>query len=301
MPELPEVEVLARHLNRQLSGRQVRQVRVLIPKLVRPHTVEQLNQTLAGCTIHAVGRRAKFLLFHLEPREGEPITVLGHLGMTGRIFLQREEAPLPKHAAVVLELDRDVLVFEDPRRFGRFNLDLSSLNALGPEPWDAGLTAEGLFQRLQRSRQAIKVKLLDQKLVAGVGNIYACEILFRAGISPRSTASGLHRTQVERLHQSLRSVLSEAIETGLAASLDFAGGTNGLFYFGSDSETATSNERFQVYGRRNQPCFRCGTWVVQYVQAGRSTYACPACQAPPKTVESPGIREEATATNSLQT
>ncbi len=279
MPELPEVEVLARHLNRQLAGRQVRQVRVLIPKLVRPHRTEELNQCLNGLSFQAVGRRAKFLLFHLTAGNGATVTALGHLGMTGRMFLQPEEAPMPKHAAVALQLDRNVMVFEDPRRFGRFNLELSPLNTLGPEPWDQAFTADELFQRLQRSRQPIKVKLLDQQLVAGVGNFYACEILFRAGLSPRLAASGLQRKQVERLHQSLRNVLSEAIDTGLKASLDFAGGTDGLFYFGNNSGTTTSSERFLVYGRRNQPCFQCGTPVVQYQQAGRSTYDCPTCQA----------------------
>jgi formamidopyrimidine-DNA glycosylase len=279
MPELPEVEVLARHLNRQLAGRQVQQVRVLIPKLVRPHRAEELNQCLTGLSFRTVGRRAKFLLFHLTSVDGATVTVLGHLGMTGRMFLQPEEAPMPKHAAVVLKLDRDVMVFEDPRRFGRFHLELSALKALGPEPWDDAFTADELFQRLKRSRQPIKVKLLDQQLVAGVGNIYACEILFRAGISPRVAASGLHRKQVERLHLALRNVLSEAIDTGLKTSLDFAGGTDGLFYFGSGSETTTSTERFQVYGRRDQPCFHCGTPVLQFEQAGRSTYACPSCQA----------------------
>jgi formamidopyrimidine-DNA glycosylase len=305
MPELPEVEVLARHLNRQLSGRQVRRVRVLIPKWVRPHSAEELDQTLSGGLIQGVGRRAKFLLFQLTCREGRHLTAIGHLGMTGRIFLQQEGQPLPKHAAVVMELDRDRLIFEDPRRFGRFNLNLSSLNALGPEPWDEQFTAEVLFQCLQRSRQAIKVKLLDQQLVAGVGNIYACEILFRAGIPPRMAACALHRKQVKRLHEALRTVLSEAIGTGLGVSLDFAGGTDGLFYFGSGSETATSVERFQVYGRRNQPCFSCGAPVVQFEQGGRSTYACPTCQPTGKMSMHEGTGKGTgrgiVATNSLQT
>lgn len=279
MPELPEVEVLARHLDRHLAGRQVRGVRLLIPKLARPHSAKDFNEALAGGTILGVGRRAKFLLFHLRSREAEEVTFMGHLGMTGRMFLQQEGATLPKHAAAVVELDHDLLVFEDPRRFGRICLDTSSLNELGPEPWDEGFTVDVLFQHLKRSRQAIKIKLLDQRLVSGVGNIYASEILFRAGIAPRLPASRLQRQEVERLHQSLRSVLSEAIDTGLQASLDFAGGRDGLFYFGSDSKAEASVERFRVYGRRNQPCFCCGSPVVQFEQAGRSTYACPVCQA----------------------
>ncbi len=207
--------------------------------------------------------------------------LVGHLGMTGRMYLLPRTAPLPRHAAVVLNLDRHRFVFEDTRYFGRLTLDASSPAKLGPEPLGPDFTAEYLTTALKGSRQAIKVKLLDQTLVAGVGNIYASEALFRAGISPRTPANRVTRAQVARLRRAIRRVLAEAIRRGSTVPLNFAGTgvRDELFYYGREGEEGVFfAERLMVYDRLGQPCRRCGTRIKRAVQAARSTYFCPACQ-----------------------
>jgi formamidopyrimidine-DNA glycosylase len=201
--------------------------------------------------------------------------------MTGRMYLQPVGAPLPKHAAVVLQLGTDNFVFEDTRYFGRLTLDTTSIQKLGPEPLGASFSSSQLYEALRRSRQPIKVKLLDQSLVAGVGNIYASEALFRAQISPRIAASRLSRSQVDRLWFAVREVLSQAIAGGSTVPLDFSGQAevDRLFYFGQQPDNANSfEERLRVYDRAGQACGRCGTAIKRVVQAARSTFYCPQCQ-----------------------
>jgi formamidopyrimidine-DNA glycosylase len=281
MPELPEVEVLVRHLDPLLRGRTVRGVSVGRPKVVAPTSAEELSTRLVGTTFGPTTRRAKYLLFELRAgKRAEPFTLIGHLGMTGRMFLQPRQAPLPKHTAVSLDLGPDRFVFEDTRYFGRFHLNTASLVALGPEPLSEDFTAAAFATALKRSAQPIKVKLLDQTVVAGIGNIYASEALFRAGISPRRAANRLKPDQIGRLRETIREVLAEAIACGSTIPLDFAGGKDGLFYYGTatDSGSRFYEERLRVYDRAGQPCLNCRTPIRQFVQAARSTYWCPQCQ-----------------------
>ena len=285
MPELPEVEVLVRHLQPVLRGREVRGVSVWRPKVVRPDTAHSLAEALIGRRFKQVRRRAKYLLFELGPPTGgqqrASLTVVGHLGMTGRMYVQPRSRPLPKHAAVTLDLGPDVFVFEDTRYFGRFNLNTAVLEPLGPEPLEAGFSLPALATALSRSRQSIKVKLLDQTVVAGVGNIYASEALFRARINPRHSARKLSKPQLIRLRQSLQEVLNEAIQLGstLPLELEGRGRKNGLFYYGqAEGASEFYEERLQVYDRRDEPCRICRTPIRQFVQAARSTYWCPKCQ-----------------------
>jgi formamidopyrimidine-DNA glycosylase len=201
--------------------------------------------------------------------------------MTGRMYCLPMRAPLPKHAAVVFDLGRANFVFEDTRYFGRLTFDARAIARLGPEPLEPEFTPERFAQSLRRSGQAIKVKLLDQSLVAGIGNIYACEALFRAGIAPTLPARRLDARQVEALWRAIREVLGEAIECGSTVALNYpgAGGHNGLFYFGSaPGATDFYEERLLVYDRLGRPCSRCGTAIKRRVQAARSTYYCPRCQ-----------------------
>lgn len=282
MPELPEVEVLVRELHRALRGKIVRRVQVHRAKVIRPNLARPFQKRLAGARFESVTRRGKYLLFafHSAARN-ERFTLLGHLGMTGRMFLARSTDPLPKHAAVVLELDQGKFVYEDTRYFGRLTLDLSALQKLGPEPLDGDFSAGDFARELKRSRQPIKVRLLDQTLVAGVGNIYASEALFRAGISPQAAANRLTSIQVRRLHASIRSVLKEAIECGSTIPLNFSGGkkSDGLFYFGrADGVPDYYAERLLVYDRAGQRCPNCDSAIRRIVQAARSTYFCPHCQ-----------------------
>jgi formamidopyrimidine-DNA glycosylase len=282
VPELPEVEVLKRHLAPLLRGKVVRGVVVRKAKVLRPTTERALRKALVGARFVGLARRGKYLTFTLgRPGRAGEVTVTGHLGMTGRMFLQPKAAPLPKHAVVVLDLGRHVFVYEDPRQFGRFTLDDSAVRELGPEPWDEGFSVEDFAAALRRSAQAIKVKLLDQSLVAGIGNIYASEALFRAGVSPRRAARRVKAAEVARLHAAIREVLAEAIECGSTIPMDFAGGgkRDGLFYYGAvEGNSAFYQERLRVYDRSGKPCVKCAAPIQRLVQAARSTFYCPQCQ-----------------------
>ena len=228
-------------------------------------------------------RRGKYLLFTLRPADSvQPLLLVGHLGMTGRMYLASAEAPLAKHAAVVLNLGRENFVFEDTRYFGRLTLDDKAIGKLGPEPLGAAFTPAYLVRALKHSAQAIKIKLLDQSLVAGIGNIYANEALFRAGISPTLQARTLAPEQAKGLWAAIREVLSEAVECGSTAPLDYSGRRAGdrFFYFGRAPEAPGFYlERLRVYDRAGQPCVNCGHLIERLVQASRSTYFCPRCQA----------------------
>jgi formamidopyrimidine-DNA glycosylase len=282
MPELPEVEVLARHLRPALRGKMVRGVTVHRKRVIEPTSERELKRALTGAKFKSLSRRGKYLLFEFRsPSLRKNFFLLGHLGMTGRMFVARKDEPLPKHAAVVLELCRGNFIYEDTRYFGRLTLDLSSVEKLGPEPDDEKFSVEYFTRELKCSRQPIKVKLLDQSLVAGVGNIYASEALFRAKISPKLAANKLTSAQVKALHRTVRKVLAEAIECGSTIPLNFGGGkkSDGLFYFGhADGATDFYEERLRVYDRAGKPCDRCGTKICRIVQAARSTFFCPACQ-----------------------
>src|SRR6266567_8419390 len=179
MPELPEVEILRQHLDSLLRDRRIREVQVLRSKTLRKTSVRSFKRALQSGSILSVGRRGKYLLFEFRPhKQKQPSLMLGHLGMTGRMYLQSRNAPLPKHACIVLEVGIERFVFEDTRYFGRLTFELAPLDQLGPEPLGSEFTAEVFGDALKRSGQPIKVKLLDQSLVAGIGNIYASEALF---------------------------------------------------------------------------------------------------------------------------
>ncbi len=228
VPELPEVEVLVRHLRPLLEGKTIRGVQVRRRKMLGRTSVRLLGRTLRGARFLHLSRRGKFLLFTLcQGSQANTEFLVGHLGMT-------------------------------------------------PE-----FTADFFSKSLKASRQAIKTKLLDQSLVAGIGNIYASEALFRAGISPRVPAWKLRNEQVRQLWLAIRQVLTEAIECGSTVALNQTGAEkrDGFFYFGRASGADDSyQERLRVYGRWREPCFICGTAIRRYVQAARSTFYCPRCQ-----------------------
>jgi formamidopyrimidine-DNA glycosylase len=281
VPELPEVEVLARHLRPVLLGKTILDVEVRRAKVIRPTEERALKRVLTGAKFSGLSRRGKYLLFDLRsPAPGRNVTVLGHLGMSGRMFVARRGAAWPKHAAVVLKLTGGDFIYEDTRYFGRFTLDLTPVAELGPEPLDDSFPLDDFARNLKRSRQPVKVKLLDQSLIAGVGNIYASEALFRAGISPKRAANQLSKPQTRILHQSIRAVLTEAIDCGSTVPLNFGTGkTDGLFYFGRAAGAPDYyEERLQVYDRAGKPCLRCGSPIRRLVQAARSTFYCPRCQ-----------------------
>jgi len=279
MPELPEVEALARHLRLLLRGKIIRGVNVRREKVLRPTSPRQFRKVLTGAKFTDLSRRGKYLLFELE-KSGATFILLGHLGMTGKMFLELKKQKLPKHAAVVFDFGETNFIYEDTRYFGRMTLDLSAVENLGPEPLDKNFPLDAFVKNLKRSRQPIKVRLLDQSLVAGVGNIYASEALFRAGISPKLPANRLTLAQAKKLHHAIHHVLTVAIKFGSTVPLKFLSGkSDGLFYFGrADGVPDFYEERLRVYDRAGNPCANCGCPIKRIVQAARSTFYCPRCQ-----------------------
>ncbi len=274
---MPEVEILARHLRPLLRGKTIRGVRVCRERVTRPTPPRELERRLTGARFKNLSRRGKYLLFEFQSkRSRETFSALGHLGMAGRMFVALKKEKLPRHTAVVFDLGGRNLVYEDLRYFGRMTLDLSPIDALGPEASE--LSPTGFFRALKRSGQAIKVKLLDQSLIAGVGNIYASEALFRARISPKLAANRLTKEQAARLLAATREVLNEAIKFGSTVPLKtMSGKSDALFYYHNDGE-GYYEKRLRVYDRAGKPCLKCGTQIRQIVQGARSTYYCPKCQ-----------------------
>ena len=282
MPELPEVEVLRCHLEPLLRGKRIEGVRVLKSRVVRPESPRQLERGIDLCSIRGVGRKGKFLWLNLaSPRSRSTFPLTVHLGMTGRLYTRGADDSLPKHAAVVFDLGRERLVFKDPRSFGRVTLGTESIDQLGPDALSVEFTAAHLSEAFERTGQAVKVRLMDQKRIAGLGNIYACEVLHRAKVSPVAPASGLRLAKVKALHRAIRATLSQQIALGLKLDLDFAGEmkSDGLFYFGSAlGQARQPKESFRVYGREGKPCGFCGREIERIEQAKRGTFFCPRCQ-----------------------
>ena len=277
MPEMPEVEVLVRRLRPLLHGKTIRSVKVYRERVTRPTPPSKLKKTLTGAKFTDLSRRGKYLLFQIQPKKSKsPLTVLGHLGMTGRMYVAMKKEELPRHTAVIFDLGGYNFIYEDFRYFGRMTLDLSSVLSLGPEPSD--LSPEIFAASLKHSRQPIKVKLLDQQLIAGVGNIYASEALYRARISPKLPADKLTSAQAKNLLRAIREVLDEAVKFGSTVPLKtMSGKSEALFYFGDYGE-GFYEKRLRVYDRVGAACPTCGTKIQRITQAARSTYFCPHCQ-----------------------
>jgi len=279
MPELPEVETVCRGLAPTVEGRVFADV-VQRRKTLRIPLPENFAGRLKGRRVLSVRRRAKYLLLHLD--NGEVLVI--HLGMSGRITIleppdQGGESGNGKHDHVVFQMDDNVrVVFTDPRRFGLMTLIGEEALAshplfchLGPEPLGNDFNGDMLSDALRGRRSPIKTTLLDQKVVVGLGNIYVCEALYRAGISPRRTAASVAGKRAERLVPHIRDVLSEAIEAGGSSLRDYKGADGELGYF---------QNAHAVYGREGEPCpgCDCDRAVQRIVQSNRSTFFCSARQ-----------------------
>ncbi|MEJ5241464.1 MAG: bifunctional DNA-formamidopyrimidine glycosylase/DNA-(apurinic or apyrimidinic site) lyase [Anaerolineales bacterium] len=267
MPELPEVETIARNLRADVCGRQVRAVSVLWPRTIAEPSPEAFVPRLTGQSILGVSRRAKYLIFSLS-RD----TLLIHLRMSGDLQWRAPGEPPQKHDRLWLSLYADgeerVLAFHDPRKFGRVWLVEQAdrvLGDLGPEPLEEAFTAQMLFERLQASHRQIKALLLDQRFLAGLGNIYSDEALHRAGIHPLRFASDLSEREATHLWQAIRDVLEEGIRRN-GASIDWV-------YRGGEFQNY-----FQVYARQGEACYRCGQPIQRLRIAQRSSYFCAGCQ-----------------------
>ncbi|MEQ8252617.1 MAG: bifunctional DNA-formamidopyrimidine glycosylase/DNA-(apurinic or apyrimidinic site) lyase [Oceanibaculum nanhaiense] len=275
MPELPEVETVRRGLAPHLEGRRLVHVEARRPDLRWPLPVD-FAQRLQGRTVVALRRRAKYLLAELE----DDTVLIAHLGMSGRMLITHGQPPaLEKHDHIVLATDRDVWIrFNDARRFGA--MDLTTLDALdthkllaglGPEPLSNEFNGPALAAALAGRHTPIKAALLDQHVVAGIGNIYACEALYRSGLSPRRLAHTVQGGRAERLATAVKQVLAEAIEAGGSTLRDYRQADGELGYF---------QHAFKVYGREGEACRApdCGRPLRRLVQSGRSTFYCATCQ-----------------------
>ncbi len=280
MPELPEVETVRRGLIPAMQGRVIERVELRRADLRFPFP-DDFSQRLQGVKIERLDRRAKFLMVELS--SGELLTM--HLGMTGRFSIEGEGFDIfahaiagnPKHDHVVFHLEDNLKVtFNDPRRFGFMELYRAGeaekskrFSELGPEPLSNHFSAAHLNEVLQKKSSPIKSALLDQRVVAGLGNIYVCEALFRAGISPTRISSTIKGKRAEKLAPIVKDVISEAIEAGGSSISDFAQTDGKLGYF---------QHNFLVYGRENEPCKVCDKPVQRISQSGRSTFFCASCQ-----------------------
>lgn len=268
MPELPEVETTVRGLEKVLLGHELERVELRRADLRRAFPAG-LGQALTGARVIALGRRGKYGLINTDRGD----SMVFHLGMSGKWRIDPPE--LQPHDHLLIETDQGRrVVLNDPRRFGSVDLvataDLNGwgpIAELGPEP--RAIEAAQFRERLGDRSAPIKALLLDQRIVAGLGNIYACEALHRARISPRRAAGRMSAAAVERLVESIQEVIDEAIEAGGSTLRDYARPDGELGYF---------SKRFAVYNREGQPCPTCGARIRRVVQGGRSTFYCPKCQ-----------------------
>jgi formamidopyrimidine-DNA glycosylase len=297
MPELPEVETVARDLQRWVAGATIADVEVRWERTIaHPEPVERFVAELRGARISHVGRRAKSVLIHLA--DGRVLTVA--LRMTGALIVAAPGTPADAHARVIFRLaDGREVRFRDTRKFGRIGLWQGGglrrrastrrrvaergasyrvgdvFGRHGPEPLTSTFTIARLAERLRGRSARLKSLLLDQSFIAGVGNIYADEALWRARLNPLRRADTLTPDEVRRLHRAIRSVLRQGIANRGASFSD---------YVGADGEPGANAEQLAVYQRTGEPCLRCGSEVQRIIVGQRSTHFCPRCQPAPETI-----------------
>lgn len=274
MPELPEVETVVRALRRPLLGRTILSFHNTWARHIALPSPTEVATRIAGHAIQAIHRRAKYIVITLD--DGQSLII--HLKMTGHLAVVDPTEPRDKHTHTWFDLDNgQQLRFHDPRKFGRVYLVSDPdtlLGHLGPEPLTAAFTPAVLQAQLRRSRRALKSHLLDQTTLAGVGNIYADEALFAAGLHPTRRSNSLSDEEAARLHHALRQVLQLGIDRE-GASIDS--------YVKPDGSKGEMQNAVMVFRRTGAPCYTCGTPIVRIVLGQRSTHFCPTCQPSPQT------------------
>ncbi|MDZ5783778.1 DNA-formamidopyrimidine glycosylase [Marinococcus luteus] len=273
MPELPEVETVRRNLEDTAVGKTVETVKVYWPNIIkRPDDHEAFSMMLGGKTIERVHRKGKFLVIYLED-----LAVVSHLRMEGRYEWSDGGGP-DKHTHVRFHFtDGTELRYRDVRKFGTMHVfnrgeewNEKPLNQLGAEPYrDASFTADYLYARFQKTSRSIKAVLLDQSIIAGLGNIYVDEALFRAGVLPEAPAAGLEKPVIEILRKQIAEVIEEAVKQG---------GSTVRSYVNGDGQAGAFQLNLFVYGRKGEPCKVCSHEIERAVVAGRGTHYCPVCQ-----------------------
>ncbi len=296
MPELPEVETVARGLRAVLPGRRVLSVRLAKTDFIDDPAV--LEQDLPGGTFARIRRLGKYLLLDLEPRKtpAEESSLLIHLGMTGKISVCRPEAPVELHTHVFLSLDDGrELRYNDVRRFGRMALLANGahervLGGLGLEPLE--ISEQEFRARIQARKSRVKAVLLNQSVVRGIGNIYADESLWRAKIHPERIGTQLQDEELRRLHRAVQHILREAIRLRGSSISDY------VDLDGGRGEFQQKHRAYQLDGKK---CFRCGTIIRRIIVAGRSSHFCPQCQpAPPKPRKSRKVAKQRSRKRTLR-
>lgn len=273
MPELPEVETIKRVIEPQIQGLAIENVTVKRPEVTAHPTAEEFCRRLAGQRISHMARKGKFLMIHLENRD----RMILHLRMTGCLLFTPADYPPEKHTHIIFRLDNGwELRFSDTRRFGRFWLlgadetdTYSGISKLGVEPFDSGLTPEYLHSHWGKRRKAIKECLLEQTIIAGIGNIYADEILFTTGIYPARPANSLTSAEWERLARMIPQRLSYFIEKNQITPEE---------YLETRGQDYRNTPFLQVYGHEGEPCPKCRETLRRIVVGGRGSVYCPACQ-----------------------
>lgn len=276
MPELPEVEMVVRTLRPRLVGERISAVETSGLPLRRPIDRKTLERACVGARVEAVRRQGKYWLIDLDNRRSGKHVLLGHLGMTGRLLFADEDEPRAPHTHAIFQLRKGrQLRYVDPRRFGVLRAYAAAdaptspeLAVLGLDPLEPTFTIDYLRDALGASKRDIKAFLMDQSHVAGLGNIYVCEALFRAGISPKKRSDRLVK-KAGALHAAIVDSLADGIKNR---------GTSFSDYVDADGQSGGNQHVLFVYGREKAPCRRCGAALRRIVQAGRSTFFCPRCQ-----------------------
>lgn len=278
MPELPEVEVVRSGLQRWVVGRRIAHVRVLHPRAIRRGEAQELVDRLQGQRVEAASRRGKYLWLTCPD-----VAVLAHLGMSGQMLMQPSSAPLEKHARAVFDFTdrRRQLRFVDQRTFGGLSLDElgpggipASIAHIAPDPFETSFDDNRFIRRLRSGHRQVKRALLDQTLISGVGNIYADESLWMARIHPERMSDSISAAKARELLGSIREVMSAALAEG-GTSFD-------SLYVNVNGESGYFDRSLAVYGRRGQPCRRCGTAILRTAFMNRSSHHCPRCQRAPE-------------------
>ncbi|MUK86885.1 DNA-formamidopyrimidine glycosylase [Ornithinibacillus sp. L9] len=273
MPELPEVETIRNTLKHFVLDKKIEDVHVFWGKIIKePDDVEQFKHLLIGQTIHNINRKGKFLLFELDE-----YTLISHLRMEGKYSVVNREEPIKKHTHVIFRFtDGEELRYNDVRKFGTMHVfpkgqEFSDkpLNQLGPDPFDETFTFDYFYQKLKKTNRVIKSVLLDQTVVAGLGNIYVDETLFRAGVHPLKKANKLTKKEVKMVQEQAILTLKEAVAQG---------GTTIRSYVNGQGEMGMFQQELFVYGQENKACKKCGKPVIKMKVGGRGTHVCPSCQ-----------------------
>ena len=271
MPELPEVETVRRGLEKLILGKKITTIDIRYPKMIKTD-LDQFQKELPRQVVKSMGRRGKYLLFYLSDK-----VLISHLRMEGKYFYYPNQVPERKHAHVLIHFeDGGTLVYEDVRKFGTMELLAPELldvyflsKKLGPEPTDQDFDLENFIAALKKSKKPIKSHLLDQTLVAGLGNIYVDEVLWRAQVHPARPSQSLTRVEASAIHDQTISVLGQAVEKG---------GSTIRTYTNAFGEDGTMQDFHQVYDKAGQACSRCGSIIEKIQLGGRGTHFCPKCQ-----------------------